>query len=214
MPEKTSKNGGGAETDPAEVFTLTDLEQVKVLADPLRLRILESFCIDEQTTKQVAESLGEKPTRLYHHVEALERVGLIRLTRTRQNRGTIEKYFKAVARRFRADPGLFRAEADDEKADTLSDVVATMMDTTTGDLRRLIHAGHDLGSGEEAVLSYTEIRGTEEDIDEIREKLLAVLKEIESKCCDGDTPKDARRYRLTLAYFPLDSPRAPGTGES
>lgn len=28
----------------------------------------------ERTTKQVAERLGEKPTKLYHHVEALERV--------------------------------------------------------------------------------------------------------------------------------------------
>jgi DNA-binding transcriptional ArsR family regulator len=194
----------GKKGNQGEVFTLTDLEQVKVLADPLRVRILEMFAAGECTTKQVAESLGEKPTRLYHHVEALERVGLIRLTRTRQNRGTIEKYFEAVARRFRADPGLFRAETDDEKADTLADVVATMMDTTTGDLRRLIHAGHDIGSGEEAVLSYTEIRSTEKEIDEIREKLLAFLKGLESSCCDGDPPEDARRYRLTLAFFPLD----------
>lgn len=204
MAKKNGKKAGEAETATAEEFTLTTLEQVKVLADPLRVRILESFSIDERTTKQVAESLGEKPTRLYHHVDALERVGLIRLTRTRQNRGTIEKYFKAVARRFRADPGLFHADADEEKADTLSDVVTTMMDNTTDDLRRLIHAGHDIGSGEEAVLSYTEIRGTEKDIDEIREKLMAFLKELESECCDGEPPDDARRYRLTLAYFPLD----------
>jgi hypothetical protein len=32
---------------------LTDLEQMKVLADPLRIRILELFC-EERTTKQVA----------------------------------------------------------------------------------------------------------------------------------------------------------------
>ena len=31
----------------------------------------------------------------------------------------------------------------------------------SGMAANLIHAGHDLGSGEEAVLSYTEIRGTE-----------------------------------------------------
>lgn len=40
------------------------------------------------------------------------------------------------------------------------------MDNTTADLRRLIHAGHDLGSGEEGLLSYTEIRGTQADADE------------------------------------------------
>src|SRR5688572_15754608 len=90
-----------------ETYTLSDLEQVKVLADPLRIRILEALCQQERTTKQVAQILGEKPTKLYHHVEALERVGLIRLSRTQQNRGTTEKYYLAIARTFRADSRVF-----------------------------------------------------------------------------------------------------------
>ena len=60
--------------------------QMKVLADPLRIRILELFC-QERTTKQVAGILEQPPTRLYHHVSALERVGLIRLARTQPRRG-------------------------------------------------------------------------------------------------------------------------------
>ena len=84
-----------------EIYTLKDLDQVKVLADPLRIRILEAL-LEERTTKQVADLLGEKPTKLYHHVDALEKVGLIALSRTRQNRGTVEKYYLAVARTFRA----------------------------------------------------------------------------------------------------------------
>jgi DNA-binding transcriptional ArsR family regulator len=92
-------------------LTLSDLDQVKVLADPLRIRILEELCKEERTTKQVAKLLGEKPTKLYHHVDALERVGLIRLARTRQNRGTMEKYYMAVARQFRADSRISLATA-------------------------------------------------------------------------------------------------------
>ena len=64
------------------VHRLTDLDQIKVLADPLRIQIMELFCEQERTTKQVAGILGQPPTRLYHHVAALERVGLIRLART------------------------------------------------------------------------------------------------------------------------------------
>ena len=44
-----------------EAYTLETLEQIKVLADPLRIRILEAFG-EERTTKQVADLLGEKPT--------------------------------------------------------------------------------------------------------------------------------------------------------
>ena len=87
-------------------MTLSELDQLKALGDPLRFRILEALA-DERTTKQVAEEIGEKPTKLYHHVDALERVGLIKMTRTRRNRGTLEKYYQVVAFAFRADSSLF-----------------------------------------------------------------------------------------------------------
>src|SRR5262245_52283071 len=85
---------------PLGTHTVTDLAQIRALADPLRLRILGALGREPRTTKQVADVLGEKPTKLYHHVEALERVGLVRLTETRPNRGTVEKYYQAVAGRF------------------------------------------------------------------------------------------------------------------
>ena len=91
MEGKTGDPGAGPNRPTREVMILTELDQIKVLADPLRIRILEELG-QERTTKQVADLIGEKPTKLYHHVEALERVGLIQLTRTRQNRGTLEKY--------------------------------------------------------------------------------------------------------------------------
>ena len=81
-----------------EVMLLSDLEQLKTLSDPLRLRVLEQFVLEPRTTKQVAVALGEKPTKLYRHVDALERVGLVRLVTTRRKRGTTERYFRAVAR--------------------------------------------------------------------------------------------------------------------
>ena len=72
------------------------LAQVRALSHPLRLRLLELFVERPRTTMQAAEAMGEAPTRLYHHVAALERAGLVRLRETRPNRGTTEKYFEAV----------------------------------------------------------------------------------------------------------------------
>ena len=86
-----SKGGAPAGRTPEKDVHLPNLAQMKLLADPRRIRILELLG-EERTTKQVAEILGEPPTRLYHHVAALARVGLIRLARTRQSRGAIEKY--------------------------------------------------------------------------------------------------------------------------
>ena len=64
------------------------LEQVRALSHPLRIRLVELFAQRPMTTMQAAELLGEPPTKLYHHVAALERAGLVELRETRQNRGT------------------------------------------------------------------------------------------------------------------------------
>jgi DNA-binding transcriptional ArsR family regulator len=86
---------------------LTDLRQVRAIANPLRIRMLQLFAQGPLTTKQVADRLGEKPSRLYNHARALERAGLVRLVRTAQNRGTTERYLEAVAPGFEVDESLF-----------------------------------------------------------------------------------------------------------
>jgi DNA-binding transcriptional ArsR family regulator len=81
-------------------LALRDLAQVRALSHPLRLQLLELFGQRPRTTKQAAEALRQPPTRLYHHVGALERAGLVRLRETRPNRGTVEKYYELAARQF------------------------------------------------------------------------------------------------------------------
>jgi DNA-binding transcriptional ArsR family regulator len=175
---------------------------MKVLADPLRIRILELFC-EERTTKQVAGILDQPPTRLYHHVSALERVGLIRLTRTRQRRGALEKYYLAVARTFSADPRLFTSGAAAQANEVTAGMAAQFLENTSADLRVLIDRG---GEGleavpQEAILSYLEVRASPKELKAIRDQLMKVVK-ISSK-------KESREgaasspYRLTIAFFPL-----------
>src|SRR5262249_5298731 len=71
------------ESRPEGTLTLTSLEQVSALSDPLRVRMLGAF-FEERTARQVAEVLHEKPTRLYHHLKSLAAAGLIKKTRTRR----------------------------------------------------------------------------------------------------------------------------------
>lgn len=195
-----------------EAATIRDLEQIKVLADPLRLRMLEAFC-QERTTKQVAELLGEKPTKLYHHVEALERVGLIELARTRPNRGTVEKYYLAVARTFRADARAFRpgAGAGSEENAAFRAMIATIFDTTAAELASLADRAGGAAPAvdaleEEALLSFVEIRASRAQLDELRGKLQEILRSLaadDEAAGDGIAPE---AYRLTLAYYPLGEP--------
>jgi DNA-binding transcriptional ArsR family regulator len=204
--ERTRRGTTQRATGQAPSLTLTDLDQVRVLADPLRLRILEQLCVEARTTKQVAQRLGEKPTKLYHHVEALERVGLIRLVRTRQNRGTIEKYYLAVAREFRTDSRIFSpSDAGSEaKGDTLQAMISTVFASTADEMRGLVAQGQGRkGIEEKGILSYFEIRTDRKHGRRIQERLTRLIKSF------NETPKGGgtlgrKRYRFTLAFYPIE----------
>jgi DNA-binding transcriptional ArsR family regulator len=199
-----------------EAYTLKTLDQMKVLADPLRIRVLEALC-QERTTKQVAELLGEKPTKLYHHVEALEKVGLIALSRTRQNRGTVEKYYLAVARTFRADSRVFqpKRKGGSEKSASIQQMISNIFDTTSSEIASLLDPAQGAMNAmkEEGIVSFLEIRASEAQLNEIRRKLNEAIQSAtaddvgavgEASDAESEDAPKPRRYRLTLAYYPLD----------
>jgi hypothetical protein len=90
-----------------EKLRLGDLRQIRALSNPLRLRLLEQFAAGARTTKQAAAALGEPLTKLYHHVHALERAGLLVVRGTRRVRGVVEKSYEVAARQFEVEYDAF-----------------------------------------------------------------------------------------------------------
>ena len=191
-------------------YILNDLEQVRLLAHPLRSRILMQFCEGEFTTKQVAERLGERPTKLYHHVEMLDKAGLLRKTRTQQNRGTVEQYFTAIAKSFQVDPLLFSSSAAGEPGG--KDVSGVLLDLFAGTGREMAELYPDVSAVEtedEAVLGHLAVSAPQQHIDELRKRLDAVADYIKQLMEQGDSAEGEdvgaeRTFRLTFAFYPLD----------
>lgn len=72
------------------------LELMKVMSDRRRTRILHLAADQPVTVKQLAEQLGEEPSRLYYHVKKLMEVDLLEVVETRQHGNLVEKYYKAI----------------------------------------------------------------------------------------------------------------------
>ncbi|MEM7515803.1 MAG: winged helix-turn-helix domain-containing protein [Planctomycetota bacterium] len=185
----------------ANTCVIDDLAKLKTLADPLRIRILESLVDEARTTKQVAERLGEKPTKLYHHVDALEKAGFIRLERTRPNRGTLEKYFRAVARVFQAAPQAFAASGVPE--DSWQSVASELFRHSSSEVLGAP------GDGEEppALVADLRVAASEAEIRRIRDRVEASLRALSDPTeanddASGD-PSDRRVYRLVVGFFPM-----------
>jgi DNA-binding transcriptional ArsR family regulator len=189
-----------------ESYRISDLDQVKALSHPLRMRIIETLAeADPMTTKQVADALGEKPTRLYHHVGLLQKAGLIRLTHTQQNRGTTEKYYEPIAKQFRADADLFTDEMPEDLKGALRPMIHTIFDSTMSEMLRLVDVD-DPGEKleEEGLLSYLEVHLPQKNAEVVRDKLKEVLEYLEGLDEDEFGDEELRKFRLTMAFYPLD----------
>ena len=148
-------------------YTMKSLEQVRILAHPLRLRLLEHFALGPMTTRQVAEKLGVPATRLYHHVNALEAVGLIRLKETRPVRGTIEKYYEGVARKVVVGSGVF--------GEGLSEVLANVFEEARRDLEAALERKDRTPETLKPVALRAIVHARPGDVARLRKKLLDLL---------------------------------------
>jgi DNA-binding transcriptional ArsR family regulator len=187
-----------------EKATLKSLEQVKAFAHPLRLRLLEAFSDKARTAKQAAELLRQQPTKLYHHVEALERVGLIKLVKTQKKRGTLEKYYRTVANQFAVDSRLFRLKGQGKEAlGEFQAMCAAMLDNTITEVnqsirQRLIKQGKREC---EAIMARTHVRTTQSKIGQLKRKIRKLLKDFSAAKQD----RGEVEYGLTVVFYPVAS---------
>lgn len=127
--------------EPAAEMVITDVEQLKAISDPLRLQLLERIAGDPQrgwTAKELAEALGTKQTKLYHHLGLLEDNGFIRVAATRVVSGIQEKRYQATARGFRVDRSLLTG-AGSEVA--VSSAVDAIFEKARSEIMAGLHSG-------------------------------------------------------------------------
>lgn len=85
-----------------EKKTLISLDEIKAFSDPYRYRILNAFYRfgEPATVKQIADDLGEIPSKIHYHVKKLEKYDIVKLIFTREINGIIAKYYEPTAKSF------------------------------------------------------------------------------------------------------------------
>jgi DNA-binding transcriptional ArsR family regulator len=96
------------------IYEAESLEQVRALADELRVRIFSLLAQEPMTVTQVGKALDVAPAKIHYHVRELERVKLVRQVFTREKSGILEKYYRAVARDLSVPRSLVTSAPRDE----------------------------------------------------------------------------------------------------
>jgi DNA-binding transcriptional ArsR family regulator len=109
-------------------LVLSRLDQIRALADPLRLRLVAALVPAERSVAGLARLVGAPATRLYHHVELLLAAGLIEERRRVPRRGVEERFYRASARRYTLDGSLLElSPGRDRSLDGLADLARSVL---------------------------------------------------------------------------------------
>ena len=196
--------------EPDKEYMVTSLETLKVVSDPIRLRILELLVEKSRTVKELASRLGSTPTKLYYHVNLLEEHGLLKVVSQRIVSGIIEKQYRTRAYSFNVDKAIFALNAGEEGS-PVDAMLKLIFDATRDDVRQAIEQGLMKPSEQDPVKrngmifrSITKL--APEQLGEFQERLLALTKEF--NCMSDSTDKEQQSetlttYGFTVALFPF-----------
>lgn len=184
--------------DIAEIYVIERLEQLRVIADPLRMRILERLVRRPMTMSQLGEEFGETTAKMHYHVHELEKFGLIRLVEKRERGGFLEKYYRAVAKDFPLAADLLRTSST-------SDVVSIIQGFFNRIGREVLRAITQSDTSETISLRSETLWLTEKEFHEVEQQFNAILAPFR-------TPRGENDEQELLVHF-IAHPLASASGE-
>ena len=191
---------------PAPVMMVEDLETLKILADPMRNQILEILAPEKLTINQMAKKLGLSPSKLYYHINLLEKYGLIQVVDSIVKANIIEKVYWISAYECKMDDNLCNFSTPEGQESTMTAMV-TPIDSTREDMMRSLEArASALNQGAEEhpreVVIFRELRKMDDqEADAFAERIKEVLEDFESFEGDGES-EDIHVRALTVAFYP------------
>jgi DNA-binding transcriptional ArsR family regulator len=197
--------------------TISDVETLKALSDPVRLRILETMVQaprDAWTVKRLAAALEVGPTKLYHHIAILEERELIRVAGTRVVSGIIETSYRIAQLSVRLDRSLLSSAPAGEAGAAIEETLRSIFDTAREDVAAALRSGAmrvDAAEGSaRGVIRQDLHKLTEARAAELKARLAALLAEFEDD--PDDASADGQPYGLLVALYPIRD-RAAESGD-
>ncbi|MCB9422580.1 MAG: helix-turn-helix domain-containing protein [Ardenticatenaceae bacterium] len=191
-------------------FIIEDIEALKMIADPLRLQIIRNL-EQPRTVKDLAERLDIPATKLYYHVNQLEKHQIIQVVQTRVVSGIIEKHYRVTAKTYHVSKTLLRGTKDsDEQLET---ILTAIFDTAKAELRASIKAGlltvdEAVEREKDGIVWHGSMSLSPERFAELNGRLQALLEEFDEVVKEeGKNTAVKKPYGLVVTFYPIVNER-------
>lgn len=98
-----------------EVHILNTLEEINIVSDPIRLKIIMTLGATPKTAQDLSDTLGVSRSKIHYHLKILEQNGIIEVVDTELINGITQKYFLPVAKAFIPNSNIFNNNFEEKQ---------------------------------------------------------------------------------------------------
>lgn len=182
-----------------DVLVLRDLEQIKALAHPYRLEIIERFEDEPCTAKQIADKLNEPHAKVNYHIKTLVKVGILELHKENIKLGIVEKYYVPTAKNYIIDRNILNL-CDNSILETLSQASLSLFESISKDFYSSIGDLNEADYPRKFLCCY-DYYLTDEELKELHRKIKDTLGDYLQDKKDR-TRDESKRYSIYNVMLP------------
>lgn len=191
------------DSEPSEMMVVEDFDQVRVLANDLRVAIIDELIPAPGTVADVARVLQVSPAKLYYHFRELERVGLIRAVPAPASSDP-RQHYRATARFYHLSSAILWPDGTPGLEDVGAEFVIGALDHMVGQLRGAF-AEQTIARWPDAFI--VQRRTARMSLDQAR-AFRDRLRELVNEFCAADQPNGEVSVAFGFALFPRPGPAA------
>lgn len=98
-----------------EVHILDTLEEINIVSDPIRLKIIMTLGVTPKTAQDLSDALGVSRSKIHYHLKILEQNGIVEVVDTELINGITQKYFLPVAKAFIPNSEIFNNNLEEKQ---------------------------------------------------------------------------------------------------
>lgn len=192
---------------PLPVREVDDIDTLKALSDPTRLKILRALMSGPKqdprvmSAKELADELAEPQTKLYRHIKQLEARQLIQVAETRLVSGIVEHRYQTGQLTIDMSRDFLSGQAPDDTTTAFTALLGNFVTDFTGAIEsgriRFDEEIPDEESYRKPVLNGSIVTVSREKANEYRARLAALIDDILAE----DEPADGVTLSLLTVFY-------------